>query len=460
MASMKKSQICALALALLAGLPASASEQEMNEALSRWDQVLSEYQAALESAESDEARAAVTKPDGSETAAALWRSVSRKTGTRVKQIKRAQTPSLDAGKEESRRVPTYEFEERWALPAVIWLLNHPNEFASLFKGHEEQLVEYVEAMLDSIEEVHYASPAMTQICPLLAETPGVRHYDILLKIYQHNPDANARGSAAMGLSIQLGSPLVSGTVGSPQQARSYRIYYLKQAVTLTDDDLMFGPVSLSAVAQEQAYCIRNLSVGSIPPPVTLETLAGQQVRFPAQRKACLLFFWLPGEDVGTNIVAKQEALARQYPNLVFYPVTVKPSDAAQFRSDLTQLGVTDTYTDNDGGAAASAYRIKVLPTAVLVDENARIRYIGYPDIKLQVAMDEMFRPEKGRAVVLPAAKEDGAAPQPQPEDEVIIQPGSRPAPTPPAPEDADAAADADDAADESGAPPLREMPEF
>ena len=69
----------ALVLLALAGLPAAATEEEMKAAMHQWEQRLAEYEAALSSAASPEARAAVKAPSGNETAAALWRSVSGKT---------------------------------------------------------------------------------------------------------------------------------------------------------------------------------------------------------------------------------------------------------------------------------------------------------------------------------------------------------------------------------------------
>lgn len=482
----------ALVLLALAGLPASATEEEMKAAMHQWEQRLAEYEAALSSASSPEARAAVKAPSGNETAAALWRSVSGKTGTRLKVTRPAQVPTTDAGREESRRVPTYEFEQPWAAPAVVWLLSHPAEFASLFKGREQQLADYANLMLDAIEEVHYASPLMAEMCPLLAESPSVRHYGILKKIYEQNTDKNARGAAAMGLSIQLASPLVSGTVGSPQIARSYRLHYLRQALTLSSDQQRFGSVSLTEAAADQAYILRHLSVGSIPPPLKLESLTGQQATFPARDKVSLLFFWAPGENVGSRIMAKQEAITRQYPALAFFPVTMKPQDVDLFRADLEQLGVKETWTDDEAGSAAQAYRVRQLPLAVLVDENCRIRYIGFPDMKLQAAMDSCLSRSgssgsSGRAVVLPETA-DGASAEGEPE--VILQPGSQPTPTTAPDENAespnaepttgaagptqasadgtpaaeasspDAGNPATDAAPSDEAPPLREMPEF
>lgn len=483
MRSMKVSLVGALGLLALTGLQVRATEQEMKAALNQWEQRVAEYEAALNSASTPEARAAVKAPAGTETAAALWQSVSRKTGTRIKEKRRVQVPTTDAGREESRRVPTYEFEQPWAAPAVVWLLSHPVEFAALFQGRESQLASYADLMLDAIEEVHYGSPLMAEMCPLLAESPSVRHYGILKKIYEQNSHKNARGAAALGLSIQLSSPLVSGTVGSPQIARSYRLHYLRQALILSDDKLRFGSVSLSEAASEQAYNLRYLSVGSIPPPVKLDSLTGEQkVSFPARGKVSLLFFWAPGENVGSRIMAKQEAVAQQYPALAFFPVTMKPQDVESFRADLAQLGVKETWTDDESGSAARAYRVRQLPLAVLADEHSRIRYIGFPDMKLQAALDSCLSNTRGsgRAVVLPESeKAQGAEGEP----EVILQPGSQPtatAPTTPSadeqsssdeaaaagsPAGADANADAaegnpPEAPHDGEAPPLREMPEF
>ena len=191
-------------------------------------------------------------------------------------------------------------------------------------------------------------------------------------------------------------------------------------------------------------------------------------------------------------MAKQEAITRQYPALAFLRVTMKPQDVDLFRADLEQLGVNETWTDDEAGSAAQAYRVRQLPLAVLVDEDCRIRYIGFPDMKLQAAMDSCLSRSgsagsSGRAVVLPETA-DGASAEAEPE--VILQPGSQPTPTTAPDENAespnaepttgsagptqasadgtpaaeasspDAGNPATDAAPSDEAPPLREMPEF
>lgn len=431
---MKKCYAYILLAAAAASLPAAASEEAMKAAFSRWDQEMSEYRAALSSAETDEARAAIKAPDGTEVGKELWKAISGKTGTRQKVIKGTKGPALETVEDQVVTVPTYEFEQKWAAPAVVWFIERPQVLAEIFAGKQTRLSKYAEALLDSVQEHHYDSPLMANICHLIAAKPDIQRYELLKKIYLHNPDRNARGCAALGLSILLANPMVSSAEGSEAMAMNKRLYYLKQALTLTDDNATFGDISLSEAASNQTYIIRHLTKGQTPPLVTMSDIDGQKANFPVKGAPAVLFFWHPTERVGTEIVAKHLSLKKQFPALQFLPITAHPLDTDLFREDLNTLGIPRTYVDDEQGSISLAYRISVLPMAVFTGENGEILYIGYPDIKLQTALDTYFKIHPAK----PAAEQNGQQSNTPGGDEILIQPSSRPSSIPAAPASAEA----------------------
>lgn len=432
---MKRCYAYVLLAASAAGLPAVANEEAMKDAFSRWDQEMSEYRAAISSAASDEARAAVQAPDGKEVGQALWKAISGKTGTRKKVIKGTKGPALETVEDRVITVPTYEFEEKWAVPAVVWFIQRPQVLAEIFAGKQARLAGFAEALLDSVQEHHYDSPLMANICHLIAAKPDIQRYELLKKIYQRNPDRNARGCAALGMSILLSNPMVSSAEGSEAMAMNKRLYYLKQALTLTDDNTTFGDISVSEAASNQTYIIRHLTKGQTPPLITMSDVDGQKANFPVKGAPAVLFFWHPTERVGTDIVAKHLSLKKQFPALQFLPITAHPLDDTLFREDLKTLDIPHTYVDDEEGSISLAYRVSMLPMAVFTGANGEIIYIGYPDIKLQTALDTYFKDHPAQA-----------KPQPQPgnsssgsgsSEEVLIQPGSRPSAIPASPSPAE-----------------------
>ncbi len=424
--------------------PALADEKSMQEALARWEQRMAEYDAALSVAQTDEQKAAIARPDGADVAEALWKSISTKTGERDELVEPTNEERMRGAKAEMRKVSTYAFEETWAAPAVFWFINRPQQLARLYANKPRQLSFFADALIKSIDKRHYNSPAIAESCAKLAESPSVRVYKILEKVYTRNQDATARGCAALAMSLMLTNPTISAAEGSETVARGKRVYFLKQALNLTPENTAFGNSTVTEVATELAYVMRNLSVGSVPPQIRVRDMAGKEHTLPVPGKPMLLFFWSVDEEVGSRMVAKGDSLKKQYPGLEFCPITVH-QDTESWSARLQELGVAHSYMDKADNGGGLAYRVRQLPTAVLLNERCQILYIGYPDMKLQTALTSHFQ---SKAAPGGARVRIGGAPE-QEEEAPIIQPGSQPKPVQPGSEQS---------SDE--APTLREMPKF
>lgn len=420
-----------------------ATEQAMQSSLAAWQQRTAEYEAAVAQAVTEEAKAAVARPDGMDIAPALWQAIGAKTGTRTEETK---------SKKGSKKniINTYEFEEPWAAPAVVWMLNHPNAFAAVFRGKTKQVSFFANALLSSVSNVHYKHPAVQQLCPTLAESCGEREYLILQKIYRENTDKNTRACAALAMSLMLNSPMLAGVEGSAEMTRGKRIYYLKQALLLSDKDADFGGIPITEAVSRQTYYLQHLAVGTIPPRLTVRDMDGKTCEFPEAGKVNLIFFWSPAEEAGTNIVQQREKLEQKNPGLVFVPVI--PAATPEQVQRLREAGIT-TYMDDEDGTAGQAYRVSELPNAVLVNEHARILYNGIPNIELQTVLDTVFRKEHAAA--------EAAKPKVIIQEAPAVQPGSVPHPADPQEKAPTAPPAADTPAAEKETPPaLREMPEF
>lgn len=435
-----------VAAAFVSLAPAVADQAAMQDALNRWQQRWSEYEAALSVAQTDEQRAAIAEPDGADVAATLWKSISAKTGERDEMVEPGAEERMQGAKAELHKVSTYAFEEAWAAPAVFWFINRPQQLARLFEGKPRQLSFYADALLKSIDKRHYNSPYIAGACAKMSESPSVRVYKILEKAYARNQDATARGCAALAMSIMLTNPTIAAAEGSEAVARAKRIFFLKQALNLTPEKARFGNSTVSEVATELAYVMRHLSVGCIPPQIRVRDMKGQESSLPIPGKTMLIFFWSVDEEVGSRMVAKGDSLKRQYPGLEFCPITVH-QDTESWSTRLQELGITHCYMDKADNSGGMAYRVRQLPLAVLINERCQILYIGYPDMKLQTALTAHFNENTAGGSRIRIGE---AAPAEV--EEPVIQPGSQPAPAAPAQQDMPRPSDE--------APALREMPKF
>ena len=423
MVSMKKTM--GTVAAMLMALTASGTEEMMQQALYEWQQQMATYEEAVKNAADETAKAAIDVPTGRDIAPKLWQAMNGRTGTRK-------------NKKGVANIPTYEFEKSWALPGIVWILEHPQAFTAAFTEEEQaQLTYFGNAIVDSLIRVHYTHPGIGAAVPSLAATSSVREYELLEKIYQRNHNKSARACAALGMSIMLNNPMVSSIEGSEAMARGKRLYYLKQSILLSDKNTMFGSQPITEVAMEQAYFLRHLAVGCVAPRLRVTDPQGTAHNFPSTGKLNLLLFWSPAEATGTSMMQDIEKLRTQYPELEICPIM--PHAAPEERQQaLQQLGIDFTYIDDAEGTAGTTYRVEQLPTAILIDKSSKILYGGFPDMKLQTALETAtFADAQENRTRKPSVtiKEN--------EQEPAIQPGSQPS----VPAD-------------TSVPGLREMPEF
>ncbi len=442
---MKNLRLLAIPVCLcFVSLSAYATEEAMNKALSVWQQRMGEYRSAIKVAKSDEERRAVQLPDETDVAESLWGAISAVTGKRtVSEQPAATRETLDADSDKkgtrARTVPTYEYEEAWAAPGVIWFVNHPEALARLFDKKNRQLSFFAKGLLEAIETVHYAHPRIGEACPALISSPSVQVYEILRKIYLHNKNQFSRGAAAMGMSLMLNNPLIAGR--ERDEANIKRMHYLRQALILSPEGAMFGDVPIDEIAMEQSYRLKTLSVGAVPPQFKLRHTNGSVGTFPQIGKPTLILFWQPEEEVGVSILSKQSQMEEKYPQISFCPVSesAEESVAQAMQQDSSIKG---SYLDDNKRSIAQAYRVQQLPWAILTDERCAIIYNGYPDVNLQAALDRLSTKrreqakEAGQGKIVICETPDAPA----------VQPGSRPT---------SSAQQANDAA-----PQLREMPQF
>lgn len=419
-----------------------ADQAGMNTALEHWEQLMREYQAALKVAKTPNQLEAIRKPNGEEVALLLWHSVNKKTGKRKQLIKPTDEERMNGASDTYKEVPTYEFQQPWAARAVVWFLNHPEDFATVFNNKSRQISYFANAMLQSVEEVHYASPFIADACAKLSESPSIRIYELLQKIYTRNQSTSAKAGAAMAMAILLSNPAIASAEKSPEAAKHKQLYFLRQSIQLAPENAMFGNVPLDQVALELTYALQNLSLDAVPPQIEVLDKDGNKQKFPKPGNPTLLFFWTPEESIGLDIVQRQHLLTKQFPGLQFCPITVNQPQE-DFQAMLEKHGIEQAYMDNETNAGGQTYRVSQLPFAVLVNERCRILFIGFPNQQLQAALNNHFNAKDNEEK--PKVLINGEDASLMEDDEPVLQPGSRP-------DNVDTPS--------NDVPPLRDMPEF
>ncbi len=411
----RKRLALSLALPLSLSLSTSlaiANEAEMQKILHSWNKSQQKHDAALREAVTDEDRRAImlTAPQPSSIVKSVWKSISKRTGTRL-------IPGAKGTKQPDRRVPTYEYDEAWAAPAVIWCLQHSNELRKAMKSSEVDGA--VRSLLNSVERLHYIHPDMADLCPTLAKSATARSYDILEKILQSNSNPRARAHAALAMSLLLSNENVSSIAGSPEKALGMRIAYIRYALENAPAGDYFGTLRLEEIAIEELYIVNHLTLGAIPPQIHVANTRGQVQALPIVGEAQLFYFWSPMDPASIALLRTAASLHSEFPYIKFRAITAGITAAEIEENPAMALEHVEHFIDTEGKAIQD-YRIPKAGFAVLISPKARVLYIGEPNMKLQAAINsydaERKKAEQRVQPVLPTqgARQGGSDSAPPP----------------------------------------------
>ncbi len=328
-----------------------------------------------------------------------------------------------------------------AFPSIARWMNYPDLLEAFVPEAQRQAA--AEAVLSSMEKVHFLSPAAADVCAALSAGSSARVYRVLESIYLSNSSSRAKGCAALGMAIMLGKSSDAEqreyVFGGPELARSQRLLYVKEAL-LRCPDAPFGNAVVEDVAVDEVYRLSHLVEGRVPPALEVKSADGATVKFPSTAKPTLVLFWSPDEETSLSIMAMMDEFRSKHPGIAVCPVVsgVKLADLPVL---LEKRGLrAETYVDEEGKAVAD-YRLPSLPYAYLIGVDGKTLYCGYPDMALQAKIRECVKEMEGG---------DAAAPVAAPVREAV--------PKPPVPAAPAVPADAKEGA--APAPPLRPMPSF
>ncbi len=366
-----------------------ANEQSMNKALSAWNKANAEITAALKQTTDPEERAILQRsaPKAEVTAKALWNSISKRLGTRLVQY-------TSNGKKMEKRVPTFEYEELWAAPAVIWLLQHSDALGRSLSSSAYSHA--LKSLLDSVERVHYIHPDMAQLSHILVRTPSVRSYEILEKVFMNNSSPRAQSCAALAMSIMLRDENVYSIEGSKEMAQAKRLFYIRHALRTAPANTTFGALRIEEVALEELYLIQQLEEGSIPPLISVID-EKNTIELPVADRVQILFFWEKNDPASLAVLKTLTKVKEKYPFADFYAITTGID-----RSELTNAipeasrSVVKSYLDPKADAIY-AYRVPKASYAVLINEKGRLLYRGEPNLKLEAALAQYQVNQSGRS---------------------------------------------------------------
>lgn len=325
-------------------------------------------------------------------------------------------------------IGTKSVQEPWALPGIIWLLQHPTGIAKNFD--KKQQPKLIQLLLDSVEKHHIKDPAIASLCPALCEANNAQCQRILELINKNNSSAQTKGVACLALALI--SKGAHGVSSDHPNINAERLKYLRQAVIAAYDH-DFGGRTVGDIAADEIYEINNLSLRRKAPLFELSDTKGKSIKLPAPDINTLVLFWDARQTGDVDLMSSIHNVTKKYPSILVAPVLIGANEktGAEILSHFEILG--DTFLDPKGDTF-QLYRIRQTPFVYLIDDQGVIQYRGIPDIVFQSKLTQ-FMEAKAKATPKPAT----ATPVPQP---TPTKPTTAPVATPEA----------------VAPPPLREFP--
>lgn len=324
-------------------------------------------------------------------------------------------------------IGTKSVQEAWALPGIIWLLQHPTGIAKNFDTKQQPKL--IQLLLDSIEKSHVKDPAIANLCPTLCEANNAQCQKILELIKTNNSSEQTKGVACLALALI--SKGAHGVASDHPSINAGRLKYLRQAIIAAYDH-DFGGRTVGDIAADEIYEINNLSLRRKAPLFELSDTKGHSAKLPAPSANTLILFWDARQTGDVDLMGSISNVTKKYPDIVVAPVLIGANEktGAEILSHFEISG--DTFLDPKG-ETFQLYRIRQTPFVYLIDDQGVIQYRGVPDIVFQSKLTQFM--------------EAKAQPKQKPETATATPP----APTKPTPAPA--------AAPETpAAPPLRELP--
>lgn len=406
---------------------AVADEAGMQNVLADWKSRQTDWESAFKIAETDEKRAELLKsrPDAVSVARNLWRQAGR------------------------------DLTKPYALPALVWFLDHPQALAEAFSNGDASKKIILDC-LTALENNLLMEKGAGQAAHALSNSRDLRCRTILEQIKDLNQFPEDQGLASLGLAMVMKEN--SGMLQDDSRLVAARGKLLKDAI-IKCYDARFGSVPVQEIVKEELYEIRNLNIGQTGPKIKLPSSAtGAEVVLPSGDRPVLVVFWDPRDSMSVKFLEKAASLRTEFPGMTVMPVA--PVSAAGVKKALRNLNLDIPSLIDEKALAFKDYRVAHTPRVYLLDPKGKILMRGTPDVLFDANLYAVMNRFEGKAAA--AAPKAPAAVTPAPVPAVVNSPETRlPAarPVPAARGEVRSSAPEAPAVPPISAPPLRPIPE-
>jgi len=274
-------------------------------------------------------------------------------------------------------------KEVWTLEPASWLLTNASGYATartkVLRGKSPAMI-----IRDIVWEHHIGSPKIGPYCIGLTHVQDPKAMRLLETIEKTNPDAAAKGAAALAQVI-LHRRLGGGGFGMAIRQEKLR-------TAIKAPDLTVGKTTTQALLKDEIFRMSRLNIDTVAPDFRGVEVTKKISSLSDQKgKVVILFFWhglMQGHDESLAIFRKyQEDFEGK--DIVLLGVNI--DNPLTLRKHIGEGKVTwQNYSDSTQ-TISKLYRIEKWPTVFVLDDEQKIRYVGAPGAFVKITAEGLAK---------------------------------------------------------------------
>lgn len=259
------------------------------------------------------------------------------------------------------------------------------------RDDSEACGEWLRRATDRLVEDHLSEPNLPRLVAAVAQAPHKCVADFLAKVVDNASDPFAKGLAC----FMLGCRLVENESPGEDRERALALFdRVQREFADVPIDLPQGRTTLGALAGDQAYIVKNLSVGSQAPEITGSDSAGKEFKLSDYRgKVVLLDFWANWCPHCVRMYPHERELLASHADRGFAIVGVNVDEQEVLRDvEAEKKVVWRSWWDGPAGPIVEQWRVDGYPALYLLDHQGLIRFKwnGAPDESLDRAIEQLL----------------------------------------------------------------------
>jgi len=341
----------AVLIALAACVPAMGGIKEVDQAIARYEVAQSEWKARYANAIDQESKLQVAqeRPNPRLTTQVILKEIA------------------------------VELSQASSMRAIAWI--YQNDAPFMRKVEHAQASR---AIRNALVKHHYKQAGAGQLCLTISQAFSPQDMAFLEKVAKLAPYEIDQGMASLALSTALAE------LGDDTELVAKRLQYLRNAIKAIPSETVVYGRPVTEEISDQIFIIMNLSKGRVAPAFEGTDIAGNQVSLAQTRgKVTAIVFWSSEDAMLSTWLPMIGETKKILDKVGGEMIGVYTGELAPLRDQIAEREVSWTTLVDRDASVTSQYRMKKMPTIILLDRYGVIQSVGEPNSLVNLSIQAL-----------------------------------------------------------------------